>query len=118
MDGISDIQTPIVQEAVNSDGIMGYHGVPQMPLYVYKAIKDEISPVADTDALVERFCGIGVNILYERNTVGGHSAEGTNGAFAAFGWINSIFGGTYNTTYPTLGCTVRNVTVNITDSPI
>jgi hypothetical protein len=45
---------------------MGYHGVPSMPVFVYKAIQDEFSPVADTDTLVERYCGVGANI-----TVGG-----------------------------------------------
>ena len=123
--GLNDLLVPLVQKAINSDGIMGYHGFPQMPLYVYKAIGDEISPIADTDALVDKYCGIGVNILYERNTIGGHSAEGTNGALAAFSWLDNIFSPPANSTSvnatsynPTPNCIIRNVSVNITDSPI
>lgn len=35
---------------------MGYHGVPQMPIFAYKAIGDEVSVIADTDDLVDKYC--------------------------------------------------------------
>lgn len=54
--GIDDFLSPIPARITNIDGIMGYHGVPQMPLFVYKAIADEISVVNDTDALVKEYC--------------------------------------------------------------
>ncbi|KAK7709835.1 hypothetical protein SLS64_006077 [Diaporthe eres] len=54
--GIADITSPIVLNIINRDGIMGYHGVPQMPIFAYKAIGDEISVVEDTDALVDKYC--------------------------------------------------------------
>lgn len=54
--GIADITSPIVLKIINRDGIMGYHGVPQMPIFAYKAIGDEISVVEDTDALVDKYC--------------------------------------------------------------
>lgn len=54
--GIADITSPIVLQIINRDGIMGYHGVPQMPIFAYKAIEDEISVVEDTDALVDKYC--------------------------------------------------------------
>jgi hypothetical protein len=107
--GEADLLQPIPQRATNSDGIMGYHGIPQMPVYAYKAIKDEVSPVADTDKLIERFCGVGANINYERNTVGGHSSESTNGNAAAFAFLSSVLKGTYTHT----GCTIKNVTITL-----
>lgn len=55
--GISDIEGSIPLQAINRDGIMGYHGVPQMPLFAYKAIGDEVSVINDTDALVDKYCG-------------------------------------------------------------
>ena len=113
--GLSDY-LPFFQTILNHEGQMGYHGVPQMPLYVYKAIQDELSPIAQTDALVDRFCGIGVNILYQRNTVGGHFAEAVNGDAAAFEWLIGVLEGTHAETYITSGCTVRNVTVAIDPS--
>jgi hypothetical protein len=42
---------------INQGGIMGYHGVPAMPVFAvfaYEAIHDELSPVSDTDVLIER----------------------------------------------------------------
>ncbi|KIH89847.1 lipase 1 precursor [Sporothrix brasiliensis 5110] len=114
--GLQDIFSPQAQQVIHSDGLMGYHGVPQMPLYVYKAIKDEVSPINDTDALVERFCGVGVNINYDRNTNGGHSAEGTNGRDGAITWLNSIFDGSFATSANATGCFVQNVFVNVSSS--
>lgn len=46
---------------------MGYHGVPSMPVFAYKATEDEPLPVEDTDGLIERYCAVSANILYQRN---------------------------------------------------
>lgn len=61
--GIADITSPIVLNIINRDGIMGYHGVPQMPIFAYKAIEDEISVVGDTDALVDKYCNSKANSI-------------------------------------------------------
>ncbi|PWY96130.1 LIP-domain-containing protein [Aspergillus sclerotioniger CBS 115572] len=118
INGSSTFLNPIVQKTLAQDGYMGYHGFPQMPVYAYKAIHDEVSPIGDTDRLVKRYCGVGVNILYERNEVGGHSAEQVNGDERAWRWLGSVLGGTYAESYKSLGCTVRNVVVNVTSSPL
>ncbi|KAJ5564159.1 hypothetical protein N7513_000401 [Penicillium frequentans] len=118
VNGQDTFNAPVVQYALNRDGYMGYHGVPQTPIYAYKAIKDEVSPVADTDALLERYCGVGVNILYERNTIGGHSAESVNGHASALKFISSVLSGSYDQLYQTSGCTIRDVTINITSSAL
>lgn len=114
--GIAVFESPIIQKVFDSNGYMGYHGVPQMPLLVYKAIQDELSPVSDTDALVAKYCAVGANILYERNTIGGHLAEYTNGNTRAFEWLSSVLDGTYSMTYSPQGCTIQNVSVNVTSS--
>lgn len=98
---------PIPQMVINSDGIMGYHGVPKMPLFAYKAIADEVSPVNDTDTLVERYCKVGATIRYDRNTVGTHTTEAGNGDARALAFLESVLGGTFNQT----GCQISNVTV-------
>jgi hypothetical protein len=97
---------------------MGYHGIPQMPIFAYKAIADEESPIADTDKLVAGYCGVGANIYYVRNTVGGHEAEYVNGHPAAEACLDSVLDGTYVQKYPTQGCTIEDVTVNITSFPL
>ena len=89
-----------------------------MPVFAYKAIHDEISVVNDTDVLVNRYCSIGADILYQRNSVGGHAAEFTNGHPAAEAWLNSVLGGTYASDYQTTGCLVQNVTQGNDTSPL
>ena len=118
INGRSDIEAPIIQNILNFEGLMGYHGVPQMPLFVYKAIADELCPTVDTDILVDRYCAVGANILYERNTIGGHLAELYNGDGRAFEWLSSVLDGTYGSMYSATGCTIRNVTVGTDTSPI
>jgi hypothetical protein len=112
--GPSILQSPVLQEVFHEQVTMGLHGVPRMPLFVYKAIHDEFSPVADTDALVNEFCADGANILYQRNTIGGHIAEITNGDASAFDWLISVLEGKYHHD----GCTIQNVTIDITSSPL
>ncbi|KAH8880181.1 lipase 1 [Thozetella sp. PMI_491] len=108
VNGLADIVNSTLAGVISSDGLMGYHGVPEMPVYVYGAIHDEVGPVADTDKLVDQYCSAGANILYQRNTVGGHLLIG----------IAAVLGGVYNTNYPAVGCTIQNVTISISNSPI
>jgi len=98
----------ITQEKVNATGIMGLHGVPQMPTYVYKAIGDEISPVNDTDALVEKLCSEGASIQYQRNKIGEHATEEITGSGDAFQWLKDRFDGVPAET----GCSTTNVTLD------
>lgn len=112
VDGEADLNTTMEQLIVDSDGLMGYHGVPQMPLFAYKAIADEVSNITDTDALVDKYCEVGARILYQRNTRGGHSVEAQNSDAAAFFWLSNVLNGV---TVPS-GCTIQDVTRNVTSS--
>ena len=112
VDGEADLNTTMEQVVVNNDGLMGYHGVPQMPLFVYKAIADEVSNITDTDALVAKYCEVGASILYQRNTRGGHAVEAENSDAAVLFWLSNVFNGV---TVPP-GCTIMNVTRNVTSS--
>jgi hypothetical protein len=116
INGSSSLNDPVLQSMVDRNTIMGYHGVPQMPVFAYKAINDEQSPVAETDVLVERYCGIGANILYQRNTVGGHLAEDINAHDDALAFVTAVLNGTYSELYNTTGCTIQNVTIAIDTS--
>jgi len=118
IDGEADTQVPILQKVFDSDGYMGYHGVPQLPIFIYKAIADEVSVVGDTNVLVERYCDVGANILYQRNEAGGHLAEYTNGVERAFEWLGSVLDGTYSMKYESVGCAVQNVSVGNDLSPV
>jgi hypothetical protein len=119
INGFDDLlNNPATRHVILRDGIMGYHGVPQMPLFAYKAIGDLISPIADTDDLVEKYCNMGVNILYHRNTIGGHSAESVNGLPAAEAWLNAALNGTLASAYASQGCINNTVSVNITSTAL
>ena len=114
VDGIATFDAPVIKKITDNNGHMGYHGIPQMPLYVYKSVQDEIAPIGAVDELVARYCNVGVNIVYERNSIGGHLAEETNGDARARTFLEQVLSGSYSHT----GCTIRDVAVNITDSPL
>ena len=116
--GLSAVLSPQAQKVIHSDGIMGYHGIPQMPVYAYKAIKDELSLVNDTDTLVARYCAVGANILYERTSIGGHTSGAANGRASATAFVDAILGGTYAATYNTTGCTIRDVAWNVSSAAV
>ncbi|PQE18091.1 lipase 1 precursor protein [Rutstroemia sp. NJR-2017a BVV2] len=118
LNGSADIlDAPVMQKIIYRDCMMGYHGVPQMPMLVYQAVADELAPIANTDALVDRYCGVGTNVLYQRNTIGGHLAEYVNGDEGAFEWLGAVLDGSYAGKYRVEGCTVQNVAINVTSSP-
>jgi hypothetical protein len=109
--GNADIHAPMMNALYESQGVMGKHGLPRMPLFVYKAIADEFSPVAQTDALVAEYCDLGANILYERNKIGEHVSEYQNGHSRSLEWLSSVFNGTHGEIYGGHGCRVLNVSV-------
>ena len=111
--GYADLHTRVMQMMYNVDGFMGYHGVPRMPVFIYNAINDELSDIREVDELVDRFCGVGANILYHRNTVGTHTQELVNGRQRAFAWLRSVLDGSYDQLYSSMGCTIQNVTYNL-----
>ncbi|KAK7757901.1 hypothetical protein SLS62_000279 [Diatrype stigma] len=109
--GVADLQAPVLRKIFNLEGKRGSHGVPAMPIFMYKAVADQFCPISLTDALVERFCSSGVDITYERNTVGGHVAEIENGNSRVIEWLWKIFDESYVPSAS--GCTIRDVAVNI-----
>ncbi|KAJ8132380.1 hypothetical protein O1611_g1244 [Lasiodiplodia mahajangana] len=110
--GAADLQAPPLQQVYGRECRLGYYGLPRIPLFLYKAIGDQYCPISRTDELARRYCDAGVELTFERNTVGGHVAEIGNAKPRIFEWIESIFKETYQT--PAGGCSVRDVTVNIT----
>jgi hypothetical protein len=116
--GTADLDVPIMDDIYYNDAVMGHHGVPNMPVFVYKAIHDEMSAAAETDALVDSFCSQGSNILYHRNDVGGHNEELWQGRGRALAFLALILDDAETTlvSIPKTGCSVVNVTaaVNVT----
>lgn len=90
VDGAAVLAHPLVRHIINTDGRMGYHGVPAMPLYVYHSVADEVAPVDPADALVNRFCGAGADIVYDRLTLGNHSEGNANGRAASLAFLSHV----------------------------
>lgn len=76
----------MIVDVIVNGATMGRHSTPSTPLCVYRAVGvgDEVSPVEDTDALVDRYCANGASIEYYRNLTGEHVSEAVLGAGGAF----------------------------------
>lgn len=77
---------------VAAENNMG-HTAPRIPLLVYKGAKDEISPVADTDKLIQKYCESGSSVEYRRIASEGHVGLLGSGAPAALKWLNDRLNG-------------------------
>lgn len=84
----------VPQSVLNWDGQLGVFGVPTIPLFIYKAIGDEVSPVQDSDQLVEKYCKAGATIEYQKNLIGEHLSEDFTGSANALEWISHRLAGT------------------------
>lgn len=90
----------------------GNNGPPKMPMFIYKATRDEFSPVGDTDALVQKYCDGGSTITYQRNLNGEHFADFSLGGAYAFQWLSDrLDGKSMNTT----GCSITTVALTNDD---
>ena len=115
-DGMKLVMTDVWKTVTSGAGQQGVHGVPQQPLFVYKAVGDEVSPVADTDDLVNRYCADGVRIQYQRNHFGEHITESTLGSPAAFMWLKDRFAGVpIRQTNTFKNCEIQDVFITRTD---
>lgn len=114
--GEADLEgSQILRRIRKVEWTLGYHGVPEIPLYIYKAVGDEMTPIGDTDAHVDHYRRFDANVLYERNTVGGHVHEIVNGQDRAIEWLAGAFDGSNSAADP--GCTIRDVAVDVYKLP-
>ena len=76
---------------------------PKIPLFWYKSVHDEISPVADSDALVDHYCSQGATIEYVRDLASEHATEAAIGAPKALAWLRDVLDGNI----PEKGCSTE-----------
>ena len=101
------LQDAIPQRTFLNAATMGRRGVPSQPMFYYKGVEDTLSPIADTDALVAKYCSGGADIIYQRSTNSDHGLAGSYGVVAAFPWLTDRLNG-----IPAAkGCKISNVTV-------
>ncbi|KAK0542971.1 hypothetical protein OC846_006574 [Tilletia horrida] len=81
-------------KAALSSGTLGQPGtpVPQVPLYVFNSLKDEIIVPKDVDAWVADICARGApSVKHVHIASGTHTETGALGAPAAFNWLDARF---------------------------
>lgn len=66
---------------------------PSVPLFVYKSVGDEISPIQDTDALIDFYCDKGLSVQYLRDLGSNHESLGILGAPSALQWLGTVLQG-------------------------
>lgn len=76
---------PVV-DALMANIAMGQH-VPTMPIFLYKAANDEISPENYTTELVRGYCAGGAAVDYRMAETGGHTPLAVTGAPGAMIWL-------------------------------
>lgn len=99
----------IPQSIINSVGVMGLHGVPQSPIYSYKGVLDQVSNIAETDALMNKFRRQNVTVEYYRATNVGHAISAAYGFVVGWPWLEARLDGTPVTP----GYSVQNTTVPV-----
>lgn len=86
---------PRVRWLVDRDARLGFHGTPQMPMYAYHGVEDEVIPVETTDAWVQTLCEAGAQIQYSRIATGTHDQVFLGGWVGAFEFLEQTLTGSY-----------------------
>ena len=86
-DGGAWLNSSAWRDFVDEVATMGLQGTPRVPIYSYHAVLDQITPVADTDRLMDKYCAQGARIEYVRNATADHLAENPDGLPNAFAWL-------------------------------
>lgn len=84
---------PLSQDifAANS---LGGRAVPDVPLFVYKGVLDQLSHVEDTDDLVDYYCSNGApSLAYYRDQTGTHVTMPLAGTGRAMDFLHSVMNG-------------------------
>jgi hypothetical protein len=79
-------------------------------MFIYEAVADELTSISSLDSLVNSYCSQGGNILYHRNSVGGHNQELFCGRPRVLDYLSTIFDDTGAISIPKTGCQTKNVT--------
>lgn len=91
---------------------MGLHGLPQIPMYFYNSVKDTIAPIVDDDALVTKYCNMGIkSLVHKRNTFAGHISNYVLGYSGAMKFVLDRFDGEPAPE----GCHIKNVHITWPD---
>ncbi|MBE1463173.1 lipase family protein [Kibdelosporangium phytohabitans] len=101
------LSRPVPQEIL-AEVTLG-KATPTAPLFVYHSVNDELVPVADTDATVQKYCAAGGRVTYQRDILSEHIALVITGAPDALNWLKDRLNGQPAAN----GCNTRTVLSSI-----
>ncbi|KAK7976613.1 GMC oxidoreductase [Apiospora arundinis] len=107
-DGEAILKAPEMAQALGENWGTTNNKVPQMPVFVAHAVHDESTLIGPVDERVKRLCKEGANILYQRNTVGGHEDEFKSGQNRALRWLGELLDG--DRPEPRKECKIEDIT--------
>lgn len=104
------VYTNPVAKKIISENALGFGDTPKIPMFLYKSVGDEISPVAETDALVDKYCAAGATIQYQRDQQSDHGSLAILAAPKALQWLIQTMNGAQRS-----GCSRKTVFSSILD---
>ncbi|GAB1320870.1 Lipase 1 [Madurella fahalii] len=108
--GQADLEDPQIVNMFLREGTLGQFGLPNTKVFMYHAVGDDMTPIKDTDTLVNHFCDQGANILYHRNHWGSHNDELLNGRQRALDFLGDVLDGSNILSAPATGCQTVDLT--------
>lgn len=109
-DDKSLIYTNPIAVKVLAENALG-QSTPKIPLFWYKSINDEVSPIADSDKVVDKYCSEGASIEYERDFFSEHGSLAATAAPKALSWLKKVMNGHV----PAAGCSKKSVASTLLD---
>jgi hypothetical protein len=85
------LQLPWVRAILNANRLGARK--PSAPLFIYQAVADELIPMAGVNALVARYCSLGVAVTYYQDVASEHISLAVSGAPAATAYLAARFSG-------------------------
>ncbi|KAJ9657704.1 hypothetical protein H2198_004119 [Neophaeococcomyces mojaviensis] len=104
------VNQPVPASVIHNVTEWGAHGTPKVPIFAYKGIADELSPVADSDKLIKQYCNAGANINYVRAIGANHGDAAFLGFTAGWEWLMDRL----DRKLVQGGCSTQNVTATAT----
>jgi hypothetical protein len=105
-----DITTLPEAVAIMDQNAMG-KAAPKAPLFIYKSVFDEVSPIRETDALYDFYCAHGASVQYERDILSEHGLVAVTAAPRALSFLIDVMNGRT----PRKGCSKKTVLSSLLD---
>ncbi|KJZ79175.1 hypothetical protein HIM_01326 [Hirsutella minnesotensis 3608] len=99
---------PLAVSLVAKNALGG--ATPRIPIFLYKSTADEISPVRETDELVNQYCARGASVEYQRDLGSDHGSLAILAAPKALWWLKETMNGRRHE-----GCVRRTVPTSLLD---